>query len=66
MAKAFFAEQRVLHADDFGAFLVDGGRVEIVDLLIFVGSHRMRHRTRVFGELLAAQILDRGDSFDCA
>ena len=62
-AEAIPSEQRVLHADDFGALFVDGRRVEIVDLDVLVGPHRMRHRTRVLGELGAAQEIDGGDAF---
>ena len=65
-AEALGAEQRVLHADDLGAFLVDGGRVEVVDLEVLVGAHVVRHRARVLGELLAAQVLDRADALDRA
>jgi hypothetical protein len=65
-AKALGTEQRVLHSNDFGAFLVDGRRVEIVDLLILVGPHRVRHRSRVLGELLAPQIFDCGNPLDGA
>ena len=59
-------QQRVLHADDLGALLVDGARVEIVDLEVLVGPHVVRERARVLGELLAAQVLDRGDALDGA
>ena len=59
-------KQRMLHSNDLGALLVNRCRIEIVDLLVFVGTHRMRHRSSILGELLAAQILDRADPFDGA
>ena len=59
-------KQRMLHSNDLGALLVNRCRIEIVDLLIFVGTHRMRHRSSILGELLAAQIFDRADPFDGA
>ena len=59
-------EQRVLHADHLGALLVDGRRVEVVDLLVFVGTHRVGHRAGVLGVLVAAQVLDGGDALDRA
>ena len=49
------AEQRLIHPHDFRAFLVDGHRVEVVDLDVAFRAHRMRHRTRVLGELHLAQ-----------
>ncbi len=66
LAEAVGSQQRVLHADDFGALFVNGRRVEVVDLEILVGSHVVGHRPRVFGELFAAKELDRGDAFDRA
>ena len=38
--EAVAADQRLQHPDDFGAFLVDGDRVEVVDLLVRVGVRR--------------------------
>ena len=55
LAEAVCAEQRRDHADDLGALLVDGRRVEVVDLDVAVGPHRMRERARVLGELVASQ-----------
>ena len=47
--------QRVLHADDLGAFLVHRGGIEIADFLVAVGADRVGHRARVLGELRGAQ-----------
>ena len=54
-AEAVAADQRLHHAHDLGALLVDGGGVEVVDLQVAVGPHRVRHRAGVFGELRRAQ-----------
>ena len=62
VAEALGAEQRVLHPDDLGALLVDRGGVEVVDLDVLVGPHRVRHGPGVLGELGAAQEGDRGDA----
>ena len=45
------AEQGVQHADDFGALLVDRGGVEVADLDVAVGPHRVGQRAGVLGEL---------------
>ncbi len=62
--KAFFAEERAVHANDFGALFVHGGGVEIVDLDVAFGAHRMRHRAGVFRELRLAQQAHVPDAFD--
>ena len=49
------AHQRLQHADHLGAFFVNGGGVEIVDLDVIVGPHRMRQRTAIFAKLPRAQ-----------
>ncbi len=62
--EALAADQRLHHANHLGAFFVDGGGVEVVDLLIAVGAHRMRHRTGVLGELHLAQLAHVFDALD--
>ena len=47
---------RRVHAHDLGALVVDGRGVEVVDLDVGVGTHRVRHRARVLGELALAQV----------
>jgi hypothetical protein len=54
--KAVAAHQRVHHAHHLGALFVDGGGVEVVDLEVAVGPHRVRHRAGVLGELQLAQV----------
>src|SRR3546814_14009539 len=49
--ESLFAQQCVLHADDLGAFLVDGGGIEVAYLLIAFGPDGMRHGACVFREL---------------
>src|SRR5690554_6500413 len=53
--KAITAEQRVLHTNDFGAFLVNGGGIEVGYLLIAFGADRMSHRPAVLGKLSEPQ-----------
>ena len=50
-AESFTTEQGRQHAHDFGALVVDGGRVEIVDFPILVGSHGMGQRAGILGKL---------------
>ena len=54
-AVAFRPHQRLQHADDFGAFFVDRGGVEIVDLDIALRLHRMGEGAGIFLELPPAQ-----------
>ena len=54
-AKRLGADQALEHAHDFRALLVDGRRVEIVDLVIDLRAHIVRERPRVLGELRRAQ-----------
>ena len=49
---------------NFGAFLVDGGRVEVVDLPICLRTDRMRERSGILDELRAAKRANIGDAFD--
>ena len=53
--EAVHAQQCLQHADDFRAFLVDGGGVEVVDGLIAVRADGVAHRTGIFGELHLTQ-----------
>ena len=55
------SDQRLHHAHDLGALLVDRRRVEVVDLDVAVRPHRVRHRARVLGELHLAQVAHRFD-----
>ncbi|SMG00010.1 hypothetical protein BSIN_5361 [Burkholderia singularis] len=66
LAEPVAAEQRLVHPHDFRAFLVDGHRVEVVDLDIALGPHRVCHRARVLGELELAQHAHVLDAFDRA
>src|SRR5690606_6487971 len=54
-AEALIAENGLEHADDLGALLIDGRRVEVVDLVIERGPYRMGEGTGVLGELLGTQ-----------
>ena len=60
------AEQRLEHAHDLGALLVDGRGVEIVDLVIERGPHRMSERAGVLDELVGAQAAHIADALDRA
>ena len=53
LAEAVAPQQRLQHAHDLGALLVDGRRIEVVDLDVAVRAHRMGQRARVLGELRA-------------
>ena len=63
-AERLGADQRLEHADHFGALLVDRRRVEIVDLVIDLGPHVMRERPGVLGELRGLQRAHVGDALD--
>ena len=54
-AEAFPPDQCLDHAHDFRALLIDRRGIEIVDLDIAGGPHRMRHRAGILGELRGAQ-----------
>src|ERR1700761_2162533 len=49
--KALAAYHGLDHAYDFGAFVIDRWRVEIIDRLIVIGAHGMRHGPGIFGKL---------------
>ena len=55
LAETLAAHQGLHHAHHFGAFFIHRDGVEIVDLDILVGAHRVGHGARVFGELGGAQ-----------
>ena len=55
LAEQFGAEQGLDHAHDLAALVVDRGRVEVVDLVIELGPHRMGERTGILDELMRAQ-----------
>ena len=48
-------DQRLQHSDQFGALLIDGGGIEIVDLHKTVGPHRVGQRAVILAELAGAQ-----------
>ena len=66
LAKFFGAEQRLEHAHDLGALLVDGRGVEIVDLVIERRPHRMGEGAGVLDELMRAQPAHVADALDRA
>ncbi len=58
------AHERLVHPHHFRPLDVHGGGVEVVDLAVAVGAHRMGHRAAVLGELQCAQhahVLDPAD-----
>ena len=57
-------DQRLHHADDFGALFVNRHRVEIADLDIAVWPHRVGHGASVFRELRGAQYTHVFNTFD--
>ena len=63
-AEPLFASHGPHHANDFGALVVDGRRVEIAYLAIGIGPDRMREGTGILGELYAAQYADILDALD--
>ena len=60
------ADQRLQHAHDLGALLVDGRGVKIVDRPIGVGAHGMGERACILDELREAQRSDVVDALDGA
>src|SRR5450830_1447759 len=57
-------DQRLHHAHHFGAFLVHGAGVEVIDVLIGFRPDRMGQRTGVLDELRRAQAAHNGNAFD--
>ena len=66
LGEAFAAHQGLHHAHDLGALFVHGHGVEVVDLQVLVGPHRVRHRAGVLGELRGAQHAHVLDALDGA
>src|SRR5437764_6896613 len=64
LAKFLGPEQSLEHPHQLGAFLVNGRRVEIVDLAVYGRAHRMRERPRVFLELVRTQSAHIRDALD--
>ena len=62
LPEAILAEDGGEHPDDLGALVVDGGRVEVVDLLVFRRSDGMLERALILGELVRLQAPDRADA----
>src|SRR6185436_15102326 len=66
LAETLPPQQRLEHAHHFGALVVDGGRVEVVDLDVAPRTDGMGERPRVLGKLRGLEIahvayaLDRG------
>ena len=55
LAKGVVPDEHHQHADDFGAFFIDRGSVEIIDFNIAVWPHRVRHGAGIFRELRLTQ-----------
>ena len=66
LAERLRAQQCLEHAHDFGALLVNGRRVEIVDLMVEPGAHGMGEGAGVFDELVSAQASHVADALDRA
>ena len=64
LAEPGLAQQRRQHANDFGALIVDGGRIEVVDFVILAGPRRMGQRAAIFRELRRTQGHHIGDALD--
>ena len=58
------AQQRVHHANDFRALVIDGRGVEIGDLEVGIGAHRMGERAAVLRKLRGAQQTHVVDALD--
>ena len=55
LGKTIAPDQRLHHAHHFRTFFINGNGVEIINLDITIGTHRMRHRPRIFNKLGATQ-----------
>ena len=66
LTEAVAAKQGLVHAHDFCAFLVHRDGVEVVDLFVAVGAHRVGHGACVFRELRLAQRAHVFDALDGA
>ena len=62
--ESLVADEALEHAHDLGALLVDGGRVEVVDLVIEARAHRMGEGAGILGKLVRLQQPDVGDALD--
>ena len=49
--EALFTKQPVIHANHFSTLVIDRGGVEVIDLDVRLGSHRMSHGTGIFRKL---------------
>ena len=65
-SKAIAANQGLHHAHHLSTFFVNRDGVEVVDLDVAVGPHRVRHRAGVFGKLSGAQHAHVFNALDCA
>src|SRR5438067_3140944 len=61
-AEGLLADEGAHHPAKLGAFLIDRRGVEIVDLDIGLGPHRMGERSRILRELIGPQPFDIGDA----
>ena len=66
LAETVAAQQRLVHAHDFGAFFVHRDGVEVVDFFVTVGPYRVGHRASVFRELRLAEQPHVFDALDGA
>ncbi len=66
LTEALRSKQRLEHANDLGAFLVDRRGVEVVDLPIGVRPHRVGEGPRILDELVRAQDAHVADPRDHA
>ncbi len=66
LAKQIGPEQDLDHAHDLAALVVDRGRVEVVDLVIELGPHRVGEGPGILDELMRAKRADVADPFDRA
>src|SRR5690348_14190082 len=64
LTESLLAQDSPHHADDLGALVINGRRVEIGDFNIALGPDRMRQRTGVFRKLRSAEQPDIVDPLD--
>ena len=64
LAKSFRTQQVAQHAHHFGTLVVNRDRIEVTDLDVVIGAHRVRHWSAVFGKLKGAQHIHIIDALD--
>ncbi|GIX66006.1 uncharacterized protein BcabD6B2_54420 [Babesia caballi] len=62
LAEALLAKQRLVHANDLGALVVDGGGVEVVHRNVALGANGVRHGPGVLGELVGDEVAHVSDA----